>query len=50
MVAIGRHTVASMQDLGQMLEYVDPGETLPVTVLRVDGRTKLRLSGELRAR
>ncbi len=49
-IAIGRHTVESMDDLSQMLEYVDPGETLPVTVLRVDGRMKMRLSGELKAR
>ena len=50
LIAIGRHAIAGMDDLGQMLEYVDPGETLPVTVLRIDGRMKMRLSGELKAR
>jgi serine protease Do len=49
-IAIGRHTVATPDDLGQLLEYVDRGERVPVTVLRVDRRMKLRLSGELTAR
>ena len=52
LIAIGRHAIASMDDLGQLLEYVDPGETLPVTVLRIDRRmnVKSRLSGDLKAR
>jgi len=50
LMALGRHTVASTDDLGQLLEQVKPGERVPVTVLRVDRRMKLRLSGEVTAR
>jgi S1-C subfamily serine protease len=50
LVAIGRHTVASTEDLGQLLEYIRPGDRLPVTVLRVDRRMKMKLTGELTAR
>ena len=50
LVAVGRHAVDSTEDLGQLLETVRPGESLPVTVLRVDRRTKLRMTGELTAR
>ncbi len=50
LIAVGRHTVATTDDLGQLLEYVNPGERLPVTVLRVDRRMKMKLSGELTAR
>src|SRR6185503_13500275 len=42
LIAIGRHAIASMDDLGQLLEYVDPGETLPVTVLRIDRRMNVK--------
>lgn len=50
LMGIGRHMVADNEDLGQLLELVRSGETLAVTVLRVDRRTKLRLTGQLRAR
>ena len=50
LVAIGRHAVDSTDDLGQLLEMVRSGESVPVTVLRVDRRTKMRMSGELQAR
>jgi serine protease Do len=50
LVAIGRHAVASTDDLGQLLEFVRSGQSVPVTVLRVDRRMKMKLSGELRAR
>lgn len=50
LIAIGRYTVATMEDLGQRLEYVNPGESVPITVLRVDQRMKMRLTGELTAR
>jgi serine protease Do len=50
LIAIGRHTVATTDDLGQLLEFVDSGERVPVTVLRVERRMKMKLSGELQAR
>jgi len=50
LMALGRHTVANTDDLGQLLEQVKPGERVPVTVLRVDRRMKLRLSGEVTTR
>lgn len=50
LIGIGRHSVASLDDLGQLLEVVRSGEALPITVLRVDRRMKVRLSGELTAR
>ena len=50
LLAVGKHTVATKDDLGQLLELVRPGETLPVTILRVDRRAKWKLSGELKAR
>jgi serine protease Do len=50
LVAIGRHAVANKDDLGQLLESIQTGDTIPVTLLRVDGWTKLKMYGELRAR
>jgi serine protease Do len=50
LLAVGRHGVETVDDLGQLLETVRSGESVPVTLLRVDRRTKLRLTGELLAR
>jgi serine protease Do len=50
LLAIGRHSVTSREDLGQLLEQIDAGDSVPITVLRVDRRVKLKLSGELQAR
>jgi serine protease Do len=50
LVAVGRHAVDNLDDLGQLLEMVKAGEKVPVTVLRLDRRTKLRLMGEIVAR
>lgn len=50
LIAVGQHAVTNMDDLGRLLEFVDSGESLPLTVLRVEGRMKMRLSGELKAR
>lgn len=50
LVAVGRHAVNSPDDLGQLLEQVSPGESVTVTLLRVEGRTKYRLYGEMQAR
>jgi serine protease Do len=50
LVAIGRHSVDNIEDLGQLLEVIKPGEKVPVTVLRIERRNKLRLMGEIVAR
>ena len=42
--------VDSLDDLGELLEVVTTGETIPLTVLRTERRTKYQLSGELTAR
>ena len=50
LVAVGRHAVMNKDDLGQLLESIPSGEVVPLTLLRVDGWTKLKMYGELRAR
>ena len=50
LVAIGRHAENSPDDLGQLLESVPSGQPVALTLLRVEGRTKYRLYGELQAR
>ena len=50
LVSIGRHYVASLDDLGDMLDDVDPGETVTFAIVRVTNRGKLLLTGRLRAR
>jgi serine protease Do len=50
LLAIGKHSVTSLDDLGQLLEFVDPGEHVPITILRAERRGKFKLSGELEAR
>jgi serine protease Do len=50
LVASGRHSVDNLEDLGQVRELIKPGEKVPVTVLRIERRTKLRLMGEIVAR
>jgi serine protease Do len=47
---VGRHAVTSMEDLGELLEQTRSGETVPMIVLRSEGRRKYQLSGELTAR
>jgi len=34
-----------VEDLGQLLEQVDSGDAVPLTVLRIDRRTKMKLAG-----
>ena len=50
LLAIGRHAVTTPEDLGELLEKVQPGESVPVSILRVDQHAKIKYSGELKAR
>ena len=49
-VQIGRHQTSDLDDVGQMLERVKPGQTVRVTVLRVSGRVIYRISADLKAK
>jgi serine protease Do len=47
-LAIGRRYVTTLEDLGFQLEYLDAGDELDITILRVDRqRGKMKLSGTL---
>jgi serine protease Do len=48
LIAIGRHTVSSLDDLGQLLEMIDEGDVVPVSVIRVERGGKWRLNGAIR--
>lgn len=50
LISIGRHYVSSLDDLGDMLDNVDPGDTVNFALVRVTNRGKFLLSGRLRAR
>lgn len=47
---LGRHAVDSVDDLGELLEIVRSSETVQLTILRTERRTKYQLAGELTAR
>jgi serine protease Do len=50
LIAIGNHHVSSLEEVGQLLDGVPPQTTVPLSVLRVERRGILRLSGRLQAR
>lgn len=50
LLSVGRHYVSSLDDLGQLLEYLDRGQAVSVSILRVDRRGKMKLSGTLETR
>lgn len=50
LLAIGRHYVTSPDDLGQILEMIDPGEVVAVRILRVERMGKVQRSGPIRVR
>ncbi|UCD74495.1 MAG: trypsin-like peptidase domain-containing protein [Phycisphaerales bacterium] len=48
LLSLGRHYVSSLEELGQLLEPVDAGRKLDVSILRIDRRRgKMKLSGTL---
>ncbi|MHC5002418.1 MAG: trypsin-like peptidase domain-containing protein [Planctomycetota bacterium] len=50
LVALGRYYVSSVDELGQLLEQVDRGDEMAVSVLRVERGRTYRLSGTVVAR
>ena len=50
LIAIGRHALASKDELGQLLEQVQTGQPVPVMILRADGWSMQRWYAELKAR
>ena len=50
LLTLGRHSVPTIDELGQLLEKIGAGETIPVSVLRVDRWGKAKLQGPLRVR
>ncbi|MDY7109186.1 MAG: trypsin-like peptidase domain-containing protein [Planctomycetota bacterium] len=50
LLALGRHAVASVDDLGHLLEQVESGDVVAVHVLRVDRWGKAKMHGPLRVR
>jgi S1-C subfamily serine protease len=49
-VQLGRHQPESLEDVGELLEQLEPGQRIAVAVLRVSGRTIYRLSAALTVR
>lgn len=49
-IQLGRHPAANLQEVGQILERLRPGQRLAVTVLRIQGRVLLRSTVYLTAR
>ena len=50
LVRLGRHGAARLDELGELLEKVKPGQPIRVAVIRMSGNTTLQLIGEMRAR
>jgi len=50
LLSLGRHEVDTMEDLGILLEQIETGDTVDVTLLRLDARGKVKLAGALEAR
>jgi serine protease Do len=50
LLAVGRQAVASVDELGQLLEQAHSGDTVAVHVLRVDRLGKAKMHGPLRIR
>jgi len=50
LLALGRHSVPTVDELGQLLEMIKSGEVVSVNVLRVDRWGKAKLQGPLRVR
>ena len=50
LLSLGRYYLSSFEELGPLLEKVEPGDELPVGLLRVDRRGKARMTGVITAR
>jgi serine protease Do len=48
LLALGRHYVSTLDDLGQILEALEPDETVEVRVLRIERRGRDRVKVQLR--
>ncbi|MHC5024055.1 MAG: trypsin-like peptidase domain-containing protein [Planctomycetota bacterium] len=48
LISLGRHSVSTVDDLGQLLETADAGDVVPVSVIRVERNGKWRLNGAIR--
>ena len=50
LLGLGRYSVSDVDDVGELLDGTAPGDDVNISVLRVDRRGKLRLSGTLTLR
>ena len=50
LIAIGRHHMSSVSDLGCLLETAESGDTIPVDILRVERRGKVKYHGQVQVR
>jgi serine protease Do len=54
LLSLGRHYVASRDDLGQLLDTIEPGSVLPIRVLRIERRgphrVKMQREGPIEVR
>jgi len=50
LVAIGRHYVSDMDDVGELLDAIDSGERVDFVLLRMTRRGKMLLNGHLQSR
>ncbi|MCP3904016.1 MAG: PDZ domain-containing protein [Planctomycetes bacterium] len=50
LLAIGRRYVSSVEELGRLLDGVEPGTILPIRILRIERRRKLQMEGPIQIR
>ena len=50
LLAVGEVYASSLEDLGRRLERAEPGEELPIRILRIDRSRKIVLNGTIRVR